>query len=124
MHTAGNEEVVSEGEMVPVSLVVAIDDTTHTALAGMDATGLDFIPVVDGAGEFAGVVLRRGIERGCRGMGHEPESCMVLNHLKRNVRSHRVGEPFDRGMRAPFGREPVIVLSDRLAPIGILELAG
>jgi hypothetical protein len=78
--------------MTPVTRVVSASDGTASALAAMDAIGRDFVPVVDGAGEFAGIVLRGGVERGCRAMGHEPERRMVLNHLKRGISTRNVDE--------------------------------
>lgn len=109
--------------VMPLPASVRAQDTTGAALARMDAAGVDLIPVVDEAGEFAGLVLRGGVERGCRGMGHDPDTCLVLNHLKRNVRSLEVGEALDR-FGATTAREPVVVLAAGRQPIGVLKLAG
>ncbi|MEX0893004.1 MAG: hypothetical protein WEB88_12625 [Gemmatimonadota bacterium] len=111
-------------EITPVDAVLAIGGTTDEALSIMDATGLDFTPVVDDAGAFAGIVLRRAVERGCRAMGHVSENCRVINHLKRNVQQHILGESFGSDVNAGRERGPVVVLSREGAPVGILQAAG
>lgn len=119
MQTARRNDL--EGAISPVTMVVGTSDSTESALAAMDATGRDFVPVVDAAGEFTGIVLRRGVERGCRAMGHRPEHCMVLNHLKRGVRSANIQDAahFQTGNSA--SSEPVILLGEQGEPVGILD---
>ncbi|MEX1182128.1 MAG: CBS domain-containing protein [Gemmatimonadota bacterium] len=118
---AGRGEA-AEGSVTPIR-TIPIGDTTSAALKVMDEAGLDYLPVVDHSGSLAGVVLRGGVERGCRGMAHDPERCLVLNHLKRNVRRWRVGDELDEAARSSL-RGPIIAVDGKGAPVGVLEIDG
>lgn len=65
---------------------VTVDTKSHEALGEMNRASTDALPVLslDGS-ECVGVVLRGGIERGCVAMKHDPDSCTVVSHLKRDV---------------------------------------
>lgn len=65
---------------------VTVDTMSREALREMNRAGTDALPVLslDGS-ECVGVVLRGGIERGCVAMKHDPDSCTVVSHLKRDV---------------------------------------
>ncbi|HUG39558.1 MAG TPA: hypothetical protein VMM12_03680 [Longimicrobiales bacterium] len=108
-----------------ISQVVEIGDNTGRALDVMNGDGLDFLPVVaEDTGKFLGVVLRKGIERGCWGMGHDPDRCPMQNHLKTDVRFSFDDEPLDPGMLEVAAREPVVIVDRQLRPVGILRGAG
>lgn len=89
---------------------VAVDTKSHEALRDMNRTGTDVLPVhsLDGS-ECVGVVLRGGIERGCVAMKHDPDSCTVLNHLKRDV---------------TFVAEGVTLVGSRKRPVVLLDSEG
>lgn len=65
---------------------MTVDTKSHEALGEMNRAGTDALPVLslDGS-ECVGLVLRGGIERGCVAIKHDPDSCTVLSHLKRDV---------------------------------------
>lgn len=104
-----------------VSQVVELQDRTGRALDIMNADELSFLPVVaEDTGKLLGVVLRKGIERGCWGMGHDPDRCPVQNHLKTGIRFCFEDEQLDPGMVEVAVREPVVVVDRHLRPLGIL----
>ncbi|HUG41714.1 MAG TPA: CBS domain-containing protein [Longimicrobiales bacterium] len=105
-----------------ISQVVEIGDRTGRALDIMNEARLDFLPVVaEDTGKLLGVVLRKGIERGCWGMGHDPDLCAMQNHLKTGVRFTFEDEPLDSGTLKASETEPVVVVDRQLRPVGILE---
>lgn len=94
---------------------VTVDTKSHDALRTMNRVGADVLPVLslDG-GECVGVVLRGGIERGCMAMKHDPASCTVLNHLKRDVTFVAEGAG-SAGSR----KRPVVFLDSEGAPVDV-----
>jgi hypothetical protein len=105
-----------------ISQVVEIGDNTRRALDIMNADRLDFLPVVaEDTGKLLGVVMRKGIERGCWGMGHDPDRCAMQNHLKTGVRFAFDDEPLDPGTLRAAASEPVVVVDRQLRPVGIVR---
>lgn len=116
---------VDEGNRVRVRLgrSVRADQTTGEALKLMKAEATDFVPVTEVAsGKLVGVVLRKAVERGCWGMGHDPERCPIDKHLKTEVRFCFESDGPDAVLEAAVAEGPVVVVDSALMPIGILEL--
>lgn len=112
---------IDRSRVRPIPVVVEIQDTTGRALDIMNADGLDFLPVVaEQTGKLLGVVLRKGIERGCWGMGHDPDICPMQNHLKTGIQFAFEDEPLDPSTVEIAAREPVVVVDRQLRPVGIL----
>lgn len=94
---------------------VAVDTKSREALREMNRAGTDALPVLSlDRSKCVGVVLRGGIERGCVAMKHDPDSCTVLSHLKRDVTF--IGEgASSEGVR---GR-PVVLLDSEGLPVDV-----
>lgn len=94
---------------------VGVDSKSYDALRTMNRVDADVLPVLslDG-GECVGVVLRGGIERGCVAMQHDPGSCTVLNHLKRDVTFVAEGADSE-GSR----KRPVVFLDSDGVPVDV-----
>ncbi len=63
---------------------VASSSPSSEALRQMEAEGVPYLPVAHPDGTLAGIVLRRGLENGCRRMRHGA-LCAVHVHLKPEV---------------------------------------
>lgn len=118
---SGGADGIDRSRVKLLSRVVEISGKTGRALDIMNDDRLDFLPVVaEDTSKLLGVVLRKGLERGCWGMGHDPNKCSVQNHLKTDVRFSFEDEPLDAGMVEVAGREPVVIVDRQLRPVGIL----
>lgn len=104
--------------MKPLGPVVPSTGGAPRALELMKAGGHDFLPVVGpDSGVFLGVVLRKGIERGCLHAGHA-EDCMVVHHLKRDVPTLAKTESVDGDWLEGLAGGPVVVLDPEGRPVG------
>lgn len=115
----------------PFEHTVSMSTPSAEALRLMERHRLAFLPVLDDAGAFAGIVLRPVLESACVANGHTPEECRVTQHLNTRVLCQREnGEPADppkpaggarsrRPQRRPAD-DLVIVLDDSDAPVGFI----
>jgi CBS-domain-containing membrane protein len=124
--------------MQPLPPTVTTRTSAAEALAIMQREDAAFLPVVIAdTDRFAGVVLRRALERGCVGMGHREARCLVLNHLKADVEFCLIDEPAEPALRDDARRKepgdslpvrarnrwrlPIIVVDEQKVPIGMVE---
>lgn len=104
---------------------VTLDQTAADALEIMRAEDLSFVPVTAPAtGKFLGIVLRRALERGCVGMGHDAQKCPLQHHLKTDVRFVFASDEPDRDAVRAAASQPVVVVDAALVPVGVLEAAA
>lgn len=107
----------------PLGATVHVSQTTAEALDVMDDEGMDFVPITSADnGKLLGVVLRRAVERGCLGMGHRAETCIIQNHLKTGIPFCFESEQPDLEMRSAASKGPVVVVDATLVPVGVLEM--
>lgn len=117
----GNTVDQVAGERVRrVAGVVDVRASTQNALDIMNAEGIDALPVVDDAERLLGVVLRKGIERGCKYVGHDSATCAVRNHLKRTVLFCFESEPVTDELLTASRTQPVVVVDLDRRPTGLL----
>lgn len=118
-------EGVKAGGVRRTPEVVEITDVTQSALEIIHREELPYLPVVaEGTDKLVGVVMRKGLELGCRGMRHDPESCPVSNHLKIGVEFWFDDDPLDAGIVEKAKKEPVVVVDRDLKPLGIVKGMG
>jgi CBS domain-containing protein len=92
----------------------------HVALEVMEAEGLDALAVVRQDGlECLGVILHRALRLGCVGMRHDPDVCVVDNHLKRDVAVITLQESVD-ALSAPAATCPVVVIDAIGRPLRVI----
>ncbi len=106
----------------PVPEVVEITDVAARALDVIQGEDLPYLPVVArDTGKLVGVVMRKGLERGCRPMGHDPQRCPVPTHLKTGVEFWFEDQELDGNVLELANREPVVVVDRDLKPLAIVE---
>lgn len=128
--------------MQPLPPFVGLQSSAAEALEILRRTDAEFLPVVTPDTEkFMGVVLRKGLERGCERMGHNPSECPLLNHLMADAEFCFKDEPvepllretveegeFLTGLRDRSIRKrlslPIIVVDEWKVPIGMVERSG
>jgi len=126
--------------MDPLPARLALHHSVAAALELMWAAGFSFLVVVAPVtGKLLGAVLRRNLEKGCEGHGHDPESCPLVRHLSTDIdfclEGERIDEVFGDAATAiaarPGGRMspelrrrnaiPVIVVDENKIPVGLLR---
>lgn len=118
-------EAVKAGGVRRTPEVVEITDVTQDALEIIRREDLPYLPVVaEGTDKLVGVVMRKGLELGCRGMRHDPESCPMEKHLKTGVEFWFDDDPLDDGVVEKAKKEPVVVVNRDLRPLGIVKGMG
>jgi hypothetical protein len=129
------EETAREA-MQPLPGWIELTQSANAALSRMQEEDIHFLLVVTpDTHRFLGVVLRRALERGCLGMGHRAQECVLANHLKADVDFCFEGEPLHVALGAPEeeydsrrtrGRLglPVIVVDAQKVPVGVLQRHG
>src|SRR5690606_5202917 len=71
--------------MQPLPARLTLQHSVAAARELMEFLDYSFLVVVAPAtGKLLGVVLRRSLER-CEARGHDPESCMLLRHVKTDI---------------------------------------
>src|SRR5690606_2540907 len=126
--------------MEPLPARLALGHSVAAARELMWACGLSFMVVVAPVtGKLLGVVLRRTLERRCEARGHDPETCMLVRHVKTDVdfclEDELVDEVFgntpttiaprsEQGATPEARRRnalPVIVVDEYKVPVGLLR---
>lgn len=106
----------------PVPATVEIGGVTGVALDIIRREDLHYLPVVaEDTGKLVGVVMRKGLERGCWGMGHDPDRCPIQNHLKTDVEFWFEDDPLDEAALEKAKREPIVVVDRDLKPLAIVQ---
>lgn len=131
------EETAAE-VMKPIPAPIPVNSTAAEARTRMEAEDLEFLTVVSPAtGKLVGVVLRGALERACASNGHDPSTCILVEHLKKDVDFCFVRDAVNGvlsggddgvGMNAgsPLRKRrlrislPVIVVDSREVPVGLL----
>lgn len=105
-----------------VPKVVEPDDPTGVALEILEKAELPFLPVRGkDSGRCVGVVLRKALVNGCRGMGHDPDGCPVSRHLYTNIDRVRQQDAFGSGGEdESAGRRPTVLVDEDGAPTSIV----
>lgn len=127
--TMAMEEMRTDGAEIEgngrVRLVPEVVDLTQVAARALDVIqreDLPYLPVVaEDTGKLVGVVMRKGLERGCHPMGHDPEGCPIPTHLKTGVEFWFEDDRFDAGVLERANEEPVVVVDRDLRPVAIVE---
>lgn len=105
-----------------IPAVVKVNDVTGAALDIIQREDLPYLPVVaEDTGKLVGVVMRKGLERGCWAMGHKPDRCPMANHLKTGVEFWFEDEPLDARVLRKANDEPVVIVDHELKPVGIIR---
>lgn len=101
---------------------VKMSGVTGIALDIIRREGLHYLPVVaEDTGKLVGVVMRKGLERGCWGMGHDLARCRIQSHLKTDVEFWFEDDPLDEGALEKAKEEPVVVVDRDLKPVAIIQ---
>lgn len=115
-------EGMDRGRVRRVPETVGISGVTGVALDIIRREDLHYLPVVaEETGKLVGVVMRKGLERGCSGMGHDPDRCPIQNHLKTDVEFWFEDDPLDEAALERAKQEPVVVVDCDLKPVAIVQ---
>lgn len=144
--TRGVEGIAEEGSegpivadvMQPLPARLTLRHSVAAARELMEVLEYSFLVVVAPAtGKLLGVVLRRSLER-CEARGHDPESCMLVQHVKTDIdfclETETLDEVFGKTpatIAPPGGRGspnirrrnalPVVVVDEYKIPVGLLR---
>lgn len=114
-------EAVNEDRVRRVPEPVEISDVTGAALAIIRRDNLQYLPVVaEDTGKLVGVVMRKGLERGCWGMGHDLDRCRIHHHLKTDVEFWFEDDPLDESALEKANQEPIVIVDRDLKPVAIV----
>lgn len=115
-------EGMDEDRIRGVPDTVGISDVTGVALGIIRRENLQYLPVVaEDTGKLVGVVMRKGLERGCWGMGHDLELCRIQNHLKTEVEFWFEDDPLDEAALEKAKHEPIVIVDRILKPVAIVQ---
>lgn len=113
---------MDENRVRRVSETVEISDVTGAALEIIRRDDLQYLPVVaEDTSKLVGVVMRKGLERGCWGMGHDSDRCRIHHHLKTDVEFWFEDDPLDEGALEKANHEPIVVVDRDLKPVAIVQ---
>lgn len=106
----------------PVSEVAELGGVAARALEVIQREDLPYLPVVaEATGKLVGVVMRKGLERGCHPMGHDPERCPIPTHLEAGVEFWFEDQELDEEVLELANREPLVIVDRDLNPVAIVE---
>lgn len=91
------------------------DEPTAVALEVLQEADLPFLPVRGKeSGRCVGVVLKKALVNGCRGMGHDIERCPISKHLYTDIQQVKASGADAEGwdLEKAEGRPTVVVDSD------------
>lgn len=118
---SGSKEM-ERGRVRRVLDTVELSGVTGVALDIIRREDLDYLPVVaEDTGKLVGVVMRKGLERGCWATGHDPSRCPIQHHLKTGVEFWFEDDPLDEAVLEKAKQEPVVVVNRELKPVAIVQ---